>query len=245
MIVGDNGNIYRLVGAPTGAVPDVQLRQVHDGVTLPRPRLDHPARGHAARLHAGRPATLHDVHAGRRAGTTSAAPTRSTASPATTSIYGRRGNDVLFGDGQDDDSIGGWGNDWISGGTGDDGILGDDGRIFTSRNGTGRAALRPRRRRPQLVDRHAGQRHLGDASSRPGQLNKTVDLTPFNLDHERRPARTRSSTGGADDVIYGGLGNDFLHGGAGDDAISGAEALRALLRPAVDPRRRRSRVRAS
>ena len=32
------------------------------------------------------------------------------------------GNDVLFGEGQDDDLIGGYGNDWISGGTGDDGV---------------------------------------------------------------------------------------------------------------------------
>ncbi|HET9436020.1 MAG TPA: Calx-beta domain-containing protein [Candidatus Limnocylindrales bacterium] len=49
--------------------------------------------------------------------------------------YGMVGADVLYGDAQDDDLIGGWGNDWLSGGTGSDGILGDDGRIFTSRNG--------------------------------------------------------------------------------------------------------------
>jgi len=51
-------------------------------------------------------------------------------------IYGMTGNDVLYGEGQDDDLIGGWGHDWLSGGTGDDGMLGDDGRIYTSRNGT-------------------------------------------------------------------------------------------------------------
>ena len=45
-----------------------------------------------------------------------------------------KGNDVLFGEGQDDDLIGGYGDDWISGGTGDDGAIGDDGRISTSRN---------------------------------------------------------------------------------------------------------------
>ena len=45
------------------------------------------------------------------------------------------GNDVLFGDGQDDDIYGGTGNDRIYGGTGEDGILGDDGVILTSRNG--------------------------------------------------------------------------------------------------------------
>ena len=42
----------------------------------------------------------------------------------------------LFGEGQDDDIVGGYGNDWISGGTGDEAILGDDGRIFASRNST-------------------------------------------------------------------------------------------------------------
>ena len=50
-------------------------------------------------------------------------------------IHGMSGNDVIFGDGQDDDLIGGAGNDRIYGGTGEDGILGDDGRILTSRNG--------------------------------------------------------------------------------------------------------------
>ena len=49
-------------------------------------------------------------------------------------IYGQKGSDILYGEGQSDDLIGGYGNDWISGGTGDDGIIGDDGRIFTSRN---------------------------------------------------------------------------------------------------------------
>lgn len=49
-------------------------------------------------------------------------------------IYLGGGNDIAFGDADDDDIIGGWGSDWISGGTGIDGILGDDGRIFTSRN---------------------------------------------------------------------------------------------------------------
>ena len=41
---------------------------------------------------------------------------------------------MVFGEGQDDQIIGGYGNDWISAGTGDDAVLGDDGRIFASRN---------------------------------------------------------------------------------------------------------------
>ncbi len=49
-------------------------------------------------------------------------------------LYGQVGSDWLYGEGQNDDMIGGYGNDWMSGGTGDDGMIGDDGRIFTSRN---------------------------------------------------------------------------------------------------------------
>ena len=51
-------------------------------------------------------------------------------------VYVGGGNDVVYGDAGDDDVIGGWGHDWASGGTGTDGIIGDDGRIFTSRNGS-------------------------------------------------------------------------------------------------------------
>ena len=46
-------------------------------------------------------------------------------------VYGGGGNDRLFGDAENDDLIGGLGHDWISGGTGQDGILGDEGRIRT------------------------------------------------------------------------------------------------------------------
>ncbi len=141
-------------------------------------------------------------------------------------IYGMVGSDVLFGDSEDDDIIGGWGLEWISGGTGDDGVLGDGGRIYTSRNSTifgeslfGIAAL-------SAVDVEIDtpgniQEAIINVN---GQLKKTVDLTPFNVD----PSSLQDALFNpmyADDIIYGGLGGDFLHGGAGDDAISGAEAL--------------------
>ncbi|MEH6825981.1 MAG: matrixin family metalloprotease, partial [Motiliproteus sp.] len=57
-----------------------------------------------------------------------------------------------------------------------------------------------------------------------GELRKTVNLTPFNVD----PAPDQQALfdpAYADDIIFGGWDDDFLHGGAGDDAISGAEAL--------------------
>jgi Ca2+-binding RTX toxin-like protein len=49
-------------------------------------------------------------------------------------IHGMSGDDVLFGNSDDDDLYGEIGADWISGGTGIDGILGDDGLLLTSRN---------------------------------------------------------------------------------------------------------------
>ena len=61
-----------------------------------------------------------------------------------------------------------------------------------------------------------------------GELKKSVNLTPFNLDPKGVSDEIQDPLFGpshADDIIYGGWGNDFLHGGAGDDAISGAEAL--------------------
>jgi Ca2+-binding RTX toxin-like protein len=54
-------------------------------------------------------------------------------------VYAGNGDDRVFGDGDDDDLIGGLGNDWLSGGTGQDGILGDGGRIRTHRGGIAEA----------------------------------------------------------------------------------------------------------
>ncbi|NVK42523.1 MAG: hypothetical protein HWE39_14880, partial [Oceanospirillaceae bacterium] len=49
-------------------------------------------------------------------------------------IHGMTGDDVIFGNSEHDDLYGEMGNDWIVGGTGVDGILGDDGLILSSRN---------------------------------------------------------------------------------------------------------------
>ena len=51
-------------------------------------------------------------------------------------IFGMTGSDVIFGESDDDDIVGGYGSDWISGGTGQDGVIGDDGLVYTSRNST-------------------------------------------------------------------------------------------------------------
>ena len=58
-----------------------------------------------------------------------------------------------------------------------------------------------------------------------GELKKTFNLTPFNVDPPGSLQNPNYKALHADDIIYGGLGNDFLHGGSGNDLISGAEAL--------------------
>src|SRR6185437_3892589 len=120
--------------------------------------------------------------------------------------------------------IGGWGSDWISGGTGDDAVLGDDGRIFTSRNGSIEPLIGLTTANVQSQISTPG--NVQQATIYPtGLLNKTVDETPFNVDPATAGQNVLFDAQYADDIIYGGLGNDWLHCGAGDDAISGAEAL--------------------
>src|SRR5204863_26902 len=56
-----------------------------------------------------------------------------------------------------------------------------------------------------------------------GELKKTVDLTPFNVDPNGAPVAFDPQY--ADDIIYGGLGTDFLHGGWGDDLLNADDNL--------------------
>src|SRR5262249_7096184 len=132
---------------------------------------------------------------------------------------GMKGADVIFGEGQDDDLIGGWDHDWISGGTGDDGVLGDDGRILTSRNGSLELLNGVTVASVQATITTPGNVQVATINV-AGQLKKAVNREPFGKTGVPLFDPTR-----ADDIIYGGWGNDWLHGGWGDDAISGAEAL--------------------
>jgi Ca2+-binding RTX toxin-like protein len=158
-------------------------------------------------------------------------------------IYGMVGDDILFGEGQDDDLIGGYGHDWISGGTGQDGVLGDDGRIYTSRNSLMGESL--------FGIAGFGQQELNLEISTPGgfqqailnvegELKKTVNLTPFNVASDADIAAMGDDVvlydaQYANDIIFGGWGSDFLHGGSGDDAISGAEALPQYYELPINP----------
>ena len=130
MILGDNGNIFRIVGI--------------NGVASGAPTFNYDNYQAGSKI-VVRAAHLLDYTPGgpdlvpSSLATDLGAGDELHGESGDDFIYGMTGSDVMYGDSQDDDLIGGWGNDWISGGTGQDGVLGDDGRIFTSRNGTAEA----------------------------------------------------------------------------------------------------------
>ena len=242
-ILGDNGNIYRLVGV--NGTPGVGTTGVRLGTPMAKGAFlafNYDDYANSTLRLIPRATTLLDYIAGgvdfdpvNQPILDNGGPDEIHGESGDDTIYGMKDGDILFGEGQNDDIIGGYGNDWISGGTGIDGILGDDGRIYTSRN-----VQQANNNDTSLSEPLYGIAKVDQVDktiSTPGniqvsvinpdhQLKKTVNLTPFNVqDPSLGMQEFLYNPQQADDIIYGGLGNDFLHGGAGDDAISGAEAL--------------------
>ncbi len=135
-------------------------------------------------------------------------------------IYGMGGDNAIFGDGQDDAIVGGYGDNWISGGTGHDGIISDDGVVLTSRN-----VEKAGNNDATLSEPLYGIAKLDEVNlliSTPGNLQQAV----INIEGElRHTVQLYFFNHGGNDIVYGGLGNDFIHSGWGNDAVSGAEAL--------------------
>jgi len=241
-IVGDNGDILRLVSTGTGVTAYRTFTYDSYGETvrlLPRAvrQLDYTAGGPDRRpdLFAGMNQTLSATSGTMTVDVWGADEIHAESGDDT--VYAGGGDDVVFGDAGDDDLVGGWGHDWISGGTGTDGLLGDDGRIFTSRNG--------------LTEPLNGvtvanvQRSIATPGSvqtavlyPTGALFKSVDLTPWALNPKVPGGPVQSddplyAAQYADDLLFGGLGDDFMHGGGGNDGMSGAEALPTAYAPTV------------
>ncbi len=104
-IIGDNGNILRLVGS-NGQFLNFNYDVYGDLKLIPRAfqLLDYTQGGAASDI--GTADVLH-------------------GESGDDVIHGMTGNDIIFGEGQDDDIYGGTGSDRIYGGAGEDGILGD------------------------------------------------------------------------------------------------------------------------
>lgn len=199
VILGDNGNIFRLVGTNGTALTPAQFLVFNHDLS---------DAGHKI---VPRAFVLLDYTQGARGPSDRGTDDLIHGEGGDDTIQGMTGNDVIFGEAQDDDIYGGSGYDRLYGGTGDDGILGDDGKLRTSRNGLIEPLNNLFTANQQTLVEMPGP-FIGAVINVTGELLKIADLAVFEL--------------GSADVIYGGLGCDFLHGGAGDDAISGAEAER-------------------
>ena len=207
-ILGDNGNIFRVVGI-NGVANGNYLSFTYDAygpqTIVPRSTqyLDY-AFGDANNT------ALNDVIHGEAGDDT---------------IHGMAGHDVLFGDAQDDDIIGGAGNDRIFGGTGEDGILGDDGRIFTSRNGqTEPLHAITTATTQELV--FLPNTQVGILTHVTGRLAKTVDLAAYYTG-----GHDIAYGGLGDDFIHGGAGDDALSGAEAIDDwfITAAQSDNSVL----------------
>jgi len=246
-IMGDNANVYRLVGAGDVFLEynfdqDSAFEDRGDGRIVVRAmkQLDYTLGGAD---YAG------GTYAAGVANDDNGAGDLIHGESGDDQIFGMTGSDVMFGESDDDDLVGGYGNDWISGGTGQDGILGDDGLVYTSRNSEDGEPL-------YGVDgllandpsaKYNNGTALNEEISTPGniqfakinvegELKKTADLVPFSFDpgwigQDDEFPDNEDNTPFADDILFGGLDGDFLHGGSGDDAISGAEALEEAYVP--------------
>ena len=208
VMIGDNGNIYKIIGADGAFKSFTYVPQVIPRVVT---HLDYSPTGEA------RPYWLTTTDRARpvlSAGTASSigAGDFLHGENGNDVIHGMTGDDAIWGDAGDDDLYGQAGNDWVSGGAGTDGLIGDDGLLLTSRNGSTEPLNYVDAPTVQSTVTSNGPHHSAVINA-TGTLNKAVDLEPFYI--------------GYNDVMYGGLGDDFVHGGEGDDAISGGEALAA------------------
>ena len=202
VILGDNGNIHRLVtvGADDGnpfTASTAFLNFTYDTYGGPWRLLP-------------RAYTFLDYTQGSGVGIGAADVVHGESGDDT--IHGQLGDDVLFGEGQDDDIYGGWGNDRLYAGTGIDGLMGDDGKFQTSRNGL------------TEVLHHLTTADEAEWVSIPGPFTGAEIFTVGEL-VKRADLATWIDGLVNNDTMYGGLGDDFMHGGEGSDAMSGAEAL--------------------
>ncbi|MBL4908243.1 MAG: matrixin family metalloprotease, partial [Sneathiella sp.] len=221
VILGDNGEIYRLVDGTANEYLEFNYDEKIDRPVIPRPvmLLDYgyvPAfnttTGEFSMLFSSTAIGKGDLMFGEG---------------GDDFMHGMVGDDVLFGNAENDAMHGEIGNDILFGGTGEDGMLGDDGLLLTSRN-----TEKANNNDDALAEPLYGIAKLDDVDldiSTPGQLQRatinmdgalkyTVDLLAFRT-------ATTASDQMFNDIMFGGLGKDSMHAGDGDDAVSGAEAL--------------------
>jgi Ca2+-binding RTX toxin-like protein len=188
VILGDNGNIYRLVNG-SGAYRSFNYDNYAGGLRIiPR------AVRHLDYTYGGNP--LADLGAADLLH----------GEAGDDSIYGTVGNDVLFGEGQDDDLFGGAGHDRIYAGAGEDGVIGDDGLLLTSRNGLTEPLNGLNAVNAQSNVTLPGP-YVGFWAFITGRLNKAAWLLAWT-----QGGNDVIYGGLGDDFLHGGQGNDAISG---------------------------------
>ncbi|UZJ27067.1 hypothetical protein RHODO2019_19095 (plasmid) [Rhodococcus antarcticus] len=215
VIMGDNGDIYQLVGANGSPLVDANGQQKQALAFL---RFNYDNYSPIASI-IPRSYSYLDYTVGIQGASDIGGADLIHGEGGDDVILGETGSDVLFGDGQNDTIIGGTGNDRIYGGAGDDAILGDDGYYKTSRNGLTEPLWDLTTPNATNVLQAIPGPYTQATTFQAGDLYNEARLLGYTADPTVAGAASYA------DIIYGGLGNDWIHGGGGDDAISGAEAL--------------------
>ncbi|HEY0008214.1 MAG TPA: calcium-binding protein, partial [Tepidisphaeraceae bacterium] len=186
VILGDNGNIYRLIGNDGKFLRFNYDKYAAAGITVRGvASVDYTAGGAASDIGGN------DLLQGEA---------------GDDSVYGQLGNDVLFGQGQDDDLVGGSGHDRIYGGSGEDGVIGDDGLMLTSRNGLAEPLNGVTTAATETYYKENGP-STGFWGYITGRLQKTAKL----LAHTKGGHDTVYG-GTGDDFLHAGTGDDAVSG---------------------------------
>ncbi|HEV7301125.1 MAG TPA: hypothetical protein VGN72_17295 [Tepidisphaeraceae bacterium] len=186
VILGDNGNIFRLIGNDGRFLHFNYDRYASLGIVVRGVQsVDYTAGGAASDI--GGNDLLH-------------------GEAGDDTILGQAGNDVLFGGGQDDDLIGGAGHDRIYGGNGEDGVIGDDGIVLTSRNGLTETLSGVTTATKETYYSEAGPA-TGFWGYINGRLQKTVKLLAVT-----KGGNDVIYGGLGDDFLHAGFGDDAVSG---------------------------------
>jgi Ca2+-binding RTX toxin-like protein len=189
-ILGDNGNIFRVVGTngvDSGSFLSFNYDNYGNITIIPRSvqLLDYTPGGDPSDI--GTDDLIH-------------------GEASDDLIHGMVGNDVLFGEGQDDDMYGQSGHDRMYGGTGQDGMLGDDGRVRTSRNGQTEPLYALTVAFKERKIKMPGP-FIGAWVDIKDRLKKVADIAAFEFG-----GNDRMYGGLGNDWMHGGAGDDGMSG---------------------------------
>ncbi len=148
-------------------------------------------------------------------------------------LFGEYGNDFLYGEGGNDKLDGGYGHDYLYGGHGNDKLYGGEGNDYLVGNsgedyydgGNGNDMVSYYHHTEDIhVDLEKGVASFSD-SHYEETLKNIENLTGGSGNDKLKGDRGKNTLHGSDgnDKLYGRGGDDYLYGGYGDDKLEGDE----------------------